>query len=569
MSLIRVTPPELLLAAREIDEIAQGYRGLADRALRATQGAPSYDNQFGPQVRTIGDEAHARLSTYASRLSELSQELARIAAAFERADLETLLGLQGLGLSIEAMSGASFENPLLRLFLGQMHPPNFSAERWAMLPMEDRLAVLGALQSSLVFIVGASTVEGAELYVINPLRIRRDPGMGGDVLAYAEPGSTVVWTGEEREIDGTVWYAVTYVHPIMGLVTGWVSSLYLKDGEYRVGYGPETVAERFTIQENQEVMESGGSLMAVSSDWLVILDGPTWEYGKAADPVEWGGVVRWTGRYIEEGGHTWYEVTCWKEGEDGNLEPTIGWTRGDRVVDYMPHPETPTPHEGYIYAPRKEEWNASHYHVVNIDAYTPPINEPQFASSFEIKWAEGFAPDVQVPNVQYGTLFSADGVAMQGSGMVLIDDEPFYFELDNPEDLHWLNKEGHPTRWEDGKYTNGHPYEVANPEVAEFRPGSKAEDFIAMYSAAGPQELRGATIFVPELMDFSARGDGVFQILDAGGAFGPGEARIDVFFNNYEDGLEWSNNTYLARRDGFTIYLEQPIPPEIDQVTGP
>jgi hypothetical protein len=69
MNLIRATPPELRLAAREIDEVAQGYQGLADRALRATQGAPSYDSQLGPQVRAIGDEAHARLSTYAGRLS--------------------------------------------------------------------------------------------------------------------------------------------------------------------------------------------------------------------------------------------------------------------------------------------------------------------------------------------------------------------------------------------------------------------------------------------------------------------------------------------------------------------
>lgn len=72
MTLIRVKSPELRQTAREIEDVAQGYRSLAERALRATQDAPSYNSQFGPQVRVIGDEAHSRLSTCAGRLSELS-----------------------------------------------------------------------------------------------------------------------------------------------------------------------------------------------------------------------------------------------------------------------------------------------------------------------------------------------------------------------------------------------------------------------------------------------------------------------------------------------------------------
>ena len=111
----------------------------------------------------IGDEAHARLSTYAGRLTELSQNLTHIAGAFERADLETLMGLQALGSSIQTLGGASLDNPLLRMFLGQMRPPNISAERWAMLPVEERLAILASLQAGLVFIIGDSTLRGGEL----------------------------------------------------------------------------------------------------------------------------------------------------------------------------------------------------------------------------------------------------------------------------------------------------------------------------------------------------------------------------------------------------------------------
>ena len=57
MSLIRVDPANLQAKARMMGEIAEGYRGLAQQALRATQGAPSYDGQFGPAVRAIGNEA--------------------------------------------------------------------------------------------------------------------------------------------------------------------------------------------------------------------------------------------------------------------------------------------------------------------------------------------------------------------------------------------------------------------------------------------------------------------------------------------------------------------------------
>lgn len=487
------------------------------------------------------------------------------------------MGLQALGLSIQALGGASLNNPLLRLFLGQMRPPNISAERWSMLPMEDRLAILGALQGTLVFTIGGSTVEGGELYILNPLRIRREPGMGGDVLAYAEPGSTVIWSGEEREINGTVWYAVTYMHPIMGLVTGWVSSSYLKDGEYRVGFGPETVPERFTILENRDVMESGGSLMAVTSDWLLVLDGPTWDYGEAADPVRWGGVVRWTGKYIEEGGHTWYEVTSWKEGVDGNLEPVRGWTRGDRIVEFVQRADAPPPLEGKIWVPVQQERSFSQYNLFDVDDYVPPSNE--FAASVPIPWKYDIGPagidtTIEVP---YGSLYGPDGVAMQGSGKVTIElinpetgemhQHTVCFTLDNPRDLDWKNAAGDLTEWGEHGWTDGQPAEIANPEAAQFRPYSRATELTSEFSLAGSPEYQGQRIWAPDLQGSLANNpDAVFTVEDSGGTFPYGSRRFDLYIEDAQEGLDWYGR---AHRLGIPVYVEQEIPPEMERFSSP
>ncbi|MFV2045011.1 MAG: WXG100 family type VII secretion target [Anaerolineales bacterium] len=98
---IRVDPSELRSAALEIAETSQGCRDLAERALRATGDASSYDGQFGPRVRAIGDEAYARLNARADRLSELSHELDRIAEDFEVADEESLISIQTMSLLMD------------------------------------------------------------------------------------------------------------------------------------------------------------------------------------------------------------------------------------------------------------------------------------------------------------------------------------------------------------------------------------------------------------------------------------------------------------------------------------
>src|SRR3972149_11358543 len=115
MTLIRVDPVDLQAKARGIEEITDGYRGLAQKALQATQAAPSYDGQFGPPVRAIGNEAHVRLDRVAGRLSELSRELARIAEGFAAADATAAAGLDAARTRIEGLFGSEINGGMLGL----------------------------------------------------------------------------------------------------------------------------------------------------------------------------------------------------------------------------------------------------------------------------------------------------------------------------------------------------------------------------------------------------------------------------------------------------------------------
>jgi len=577
MGLIRVNPDGLKQGASEIEQVAEAYRRLADRALRVGQSAPSYDGQFGPQVQVVGDEANARLNGLAGRLTELGQRLAQIAEAFETADAQAIAGLLGLAANLQSLLGSNLSG----LTLSLLRPSHISEAVWNALPLEDRLAILEGLG---IFVSGAGPAAGTVLHVLNPLKVRADAGVNADILAYARPGTEVTYTGGRRTADGVAWYEVNYQDPIMGSVLGWVSSYYLSTGRSREGFGPDTVEYKFDIYTDAAVQESGGRLMSVTSvEYLQVRDGPTNDYA-APEAVEWGQVVRWTGRsiYIEEGGHTWYEVRIWTEPNDGSPPQAFtGWARSDRVVDYAPPPVPEPPREGYIYVPETGDWNASYYTVTDVDAYSSfPHQGEGFDRMVPIPWKEGFRPegvegDMLVP---YGSLYSPEGVAMQGSGRVTLENgDVLYFQLDNPGDLEWQDASSNHVSWERDKQwvtDNGEPSfpsEIANSEAAEFRPGSRAMELEPGVSVAAPRDLAGTTIFIPELMEFSEDQErpGVYEVVDTGGAFGPGEQRIDVFYENFDAGREWHNRTYLARIKGLTIFVQRPTPPELGQTAGP
>jgi len=564
MGFIQVDPVELRQAAGEIEQVAEEYRGLAEHARRATQDAQSYDGQFGPQVWAVGDEAHARLSAQADRLAELSLELVGIAEAFESADAESLAALHAIALNSQMLVGAGLGNLIHSLF----RPPHISEELWVMLPVEDRIAILQGL--GFTFFLTPFTDPGTVLYVTNPLRVRGEPGLNGEILAYATPGSQVTYTGVSRNADGVEWYQVRYLVPLTGLVTGWVSSHYLSTGRSRVGFEPETVSERFNILTDAAVRESGGALMGISSDWLQIRDGPTGDFA-VVDAPQWGRVVRWTGRYIEEGGHKWYEVIY--------DEDTRGWARGDRVDEFAPRMDAPPAPEGKIWVQVQQERSFSQYNLFDVDNYAPPNGD--LAASEQIRWKYDIGPEgingpIEVPR---GALFGPDGVAMQGSGVVTVEvtnpatgeteQHTVYFTLDNPGDLTWANSEDKSTEWSDGGWTNGRPARIANPDDALFRPLPKPPELTSEVSLAGPPEYRGQTIWVPDLRNTLDNNPyALFAVEDAGGAFPRGSPRFDLYFEDAEAGRQWYSDFYEERRDA-PIYVLQDIPPEIGEGPKP
>ena len=75
--------------------LAQSLEATGREASRATQGAPSYDGQFGPKVAGIGTEAWSRASAAADRLESLALWLRGKAAEFAAADQLQQGGLVG------------------------------------------------------------------------------------------------------------------------------------------------------------------------------------------------------------------------------------------------------------------------------------------------------------------------------------------------------------------------------------------------------------------------------------------------------------------------------------------
>ncbi|MFV2043626.1 MAG: hypothetical protein ACC700_10385, partial [Anaerolineales bacterium] len=364
------------------------------------------------------------------------------------------------------------------------------------------------------------------------------------------------------------WYAVEYKYA-GAVVIGWVSSGFLSTKDrVRVGYEPEKVPELFDAQLNQEVRDAGGKLMSVRTDWLQIQDGPTNDYAVPAAP-EWGRVVRWTGSYLEKDGNTWYEVIYDDE--------TRGWARSDRMENYVSIADAPATEEGKIWVQLQQERSFSQYNLYDVDNYVPPNND--FAKSVPIRWKYNIGPqDVDVAvEVPYGSLYGPDGVAMQGSGEVTVDvidpatgeiqERTVQFTLDNPRDLEWKNGAGDPTKWEDESWTNGQPAEIANPDDARFRPYSKTADLTSGVSLAGPPEYRGQRIWAPDLAgSLTNNPEAVFTVEDAGGAFPHGSLRYDLYF---EDGMEGSDWYSRAKRLGIPVYVEQDIPPELEESSSP
>jgi len=101
MTVIRVNPPDLRRNADHLGQFAGQLRAVAETVLRSTEGAPSYDGDFGPKVQSIGVEAQARLGALGDRVTARALFLHTKADAFQAADLA---GVNEWGSSVLAIA---------------------------------------------------------------------------------------------------------------------------------------------------------------------------------------------------------------------------------------------------------------------------------------------------------------------------------------------------------------------------------------------------------------------------------------------------------------------------------
>jgi hypothetical protein len=102
MTKIRVIPSLLLEAANELQRISSEVEAVGGQVQTAASRAPSYEGQFGPEVKSLGSEAIASSRKLAQNLSALAEELLGKGMNFEAADLAGVEGLAGILAKFEA-----------------------------------------------------------------------------------------------------------------------------------------------------------------------------------------------------------------------------------------------------------------------------------------------------------------------------------------------------------------------------------------------------------------------------------------------------------------------------------
>jgi hypothetical protein len=270
--------------------------------------------------------------------------------------------------------------------------------------------------------------------------------------------------------------------------------------------------------------------------------------------VPQGWAVRWTGRVQAVDGRDWYEVLY--NGERG-------WVSSRYVEEYVQPEGFPITEPGHVWVPLPGMYSFSFYVVVDVDAYRPRESDPiDFSEPTLIRWRwNNSNPDLHT-FVHYGSLFSVEGVAMQGSGRLSLSGETVYFSLENPGEVMWMDESGSQVictnsgfiRTGDRHTPARGLVQVMNPQDAVFSMGSRASELQSFTSLAGPPELYGSRVFAPDLANHTFTDEsgsvrsldeafpgftGEFEVEDRGGAFGQGERRFDLFIEDYEQGLNW------------------------------
>lgn len=94
--IIRVDPSLLESEANQIQGIGQDISSLIKGLVSATQGAPSYNGQFGPRVAEIGSEAGVKSGALSNPLNDLGERLGLKGVEFANVDDAAISGFDNI-----------------------------------------------------------------------------------------------------------------------------------------------------------------------------------------------------------------------------------------------------------------------------------------------------------------------------------------------------------------------------------------------------------------------------------------------------------------------------------------
>jgi len=258
MSTIRVDPDRLRKAANDIAAVAEELRAAGSQVHQAVQGAPGYDGQFGPQVASIGLEAHARSRALADRLAELSARLAAKAEAFEAVDAAALQGLASIRQELLAWVHSLGEFPLAPLLIpidwgddsptlaeqlealitrppwlvARERPPWIPADVWARMNIAEREATLADAKVALERFwhfhkdhLTAGVLPDVLVVFAGGMNVRTEPNdqarVSGALGGNANSGRAA-WNGQIRwDEEGQLWFHVSGGNTATGWVAAW------------------------------------------------------------------------------------------------------------------------------------------------------------------------------------------------------------------------------------------------------------------------------------------------------------------------------------------------------------
>lgn len=266
MAKIRVNPPDLLTKSGAILSASVQVASVSMRLVSAVSSAPSYEGQFGPQVRAAGAEAASLARKWSNRVADSSASLIKKANAFLSADaafvsagallLNSLFGAKGTvkGVQISATS----RNLLDRYFrLGWLQKGEKIPSGYAGLIYE-----LNKLKSGIISKSAAAT----QRTLSNPSSPLGAYRVSGDFGWYTPDGKNRLHQGADLVPSGHKDWSVHPIGPGVVMETGHAAGGYgnYVVVEHSLSDGKTKVYSRYAHLENTPNVGKGDLVSASS-----------------------------------------------------------------------------------------------------------------------------------------------------------------------------------------------------------------------------------------------------------------------------------------------------------------